>query len=1058
MKNFLFFSIAVLLYFAPFLYGAAEISPYLQGKLLEALEDNEPIPVMIILKDQADIEALDRMLYEENASSERRATTVISALQEKANSTQTNLLDFLSSLPEEEVRSYQPFWIINAIEVEAIPAVIMKLSEHPDVALLDIRHEEKLMDPVNRGPAPESILNNSEPGLRIINAHKMWALGYTGAGTIVMNRDTGVDGSHPALSSRWRGTHVPYNQAWYGVGTFPADNDGHGTHTMGTITALEVANNDTVGVAFGAEWIAADFNISFVSAFQWAMNPDGNASTTDDMPCVISNSWYISSIPPGGCLASSYATLFNNVEAAGIAIVWSAGNEGPNPQTHTSPKNINTNLVNTWATGALVGSSSLLPIASFSSRGPSGCGGTGSLLIKPEATAPGVSVRSTLPGGTYGLLDGTSMACPHVAGAVALLKEAFPNKTGHELKLALYYTAKETPADLAVNDPGEPAGSSTGEDHTYGKGVIDVYGAYEYLMFGPAPQPPVNLSAYSDFTIPTSMELTWTDPTEVITGDPLNSVDFHVYIGRDGVLIDSVAGGTESYTDIGLTDGQEYVYSVYARMDTSGVRSILAHTSWIAGGSPVPEVPAEFEIYGDLNEIKFKWMNPSRNIDNTPMDDFSGINLYRDSVLVTTFTRTSADTGRSDSAFYTPAVPGYYYWQISTLDNESPANESEYSGEHRTPLAVTFADNFSRLGEPDATYWIQEKVTIDERAVNPPSPPRTLNLNGTGIPVGNDVLESFPFDISEQPGNGLKFAYLYQPEGSGDPPLNTDSLILRFKNDAGDWVLITSYGGASLTDFQQEIFDMDSLSAGGNNYFHHTFQIQFSTTGRIHPIVSRADWFVDNVYFGPVAPAIGSSTDTLMFDSTAVGTQEDRSLNIHNIGLADLAVSQVISSSGLFTVDTTSFTLGRSTHLDIQVTYTPVQAGTDHARLDIISDDPNQDTLAIYLVGIAIPSTNILSTAGLPQDYMLSQNYPNPFNPNTNIHYELPRGSEVKLAVYNLLGQKVKTLVNSWRSAGRYDVEWKGDNDSGLAVSSGIYIYRIEAENFQKTMKMILMK
>ena len=92
------------------------------------------------------------------------------------------------------------------------------------------------------------------------------------------------------------------------------------------------------------------------------------------------------------------------------------------------------------------------------------------MLIKPEAVAPGSSVRSAAPGGGYASLSGTSMACPHVAGAIALLKEAFPNTTGHEIKLALYYTAKETAADLAANDPGEPVGSTSGEDHTYGKG------------------------------------------------------------------------------------------------------------------------------------------------------------------------------------------------------------------------------------------------------------------------------------------------------------------------------------------------------------------------------------------------------------------------------------------------------------------------------------------------------------------------------------------------------------------------------------------------------------
>ena len=230
---------------------------------------------------------------------------------------------------------------------------------------------------------------------------------------------------------------------------------------------LDRNTNDTIGVAFNANWIGSPILCGIgtednVAAFQWALDPDGNPNTIDDMPDVINNSWHDSSLDTTDCV-SIYVPILDALEAAGIAVVFSAGNEGPDAETITQPHNINTNLVNTFTVAALDGNTPSLTVADFSSRGPSHCGGTGSLLIKPEVAAPGVSVRSSILNGEYGTKSGTSMAAPHVAGAILLLKEAFPTLTGSELKLALYYTC---------TDLGDP-----GEDNTYGMGIIDVFEA-----------------------------------------------------------------------------------------------------------------------------------------------------------------------------------------------------------------------------------------------------------------------------------------------------------------------------------------------------------------------------------------------------------------------------------------------------------------------------------------------------------------------------------------------------------------------------------------------------
>ncbi len=88
-----------------------------------------------------------------------------------------------------------------------------------------------------------------------------------------------------------------------------------------------------------------------------------------------------------------------------------------------------------------------------------------------------------------------------------------------------------------------------------------------------------------------------------------------------------------------------------------------------------------------------------------------------------------------------------------------------------------------------------------------------------------------------------------------------------------------------------------------------------------------------------------------------------------------------------------------------------------------------------------------------PNNYTLFQNYPNPFNPNTKIRYFIPEDGNVKITIYNILGQKVTELVNGNIKAGKYETEFNGSN-----FASGVYIYRIKTDNFVQSKKMILLK
>jgi hypothetical protein len=94
----------------------------------------------------------------------------------------------------------------------------------------------------------------------------------------------------------------------------------------------------------------------------------------------------------------------------------------------------------------------------------------------------------------------------------------------------------------------------------------------------------------------------------------------------------------------------------------------------------------------------------------------------------------------------------------------------------------------------------------------------------------------------------------------------------------------------------------------------------------------------------------------------------------------------------------------------------------------------------------------------IPTKFALRQNSPNPFNPTTMIAYDMPVAGDVKISVFNVLGQRVNDLVNGFRDAGSYEVVWNGKDKSGASVASGIYFYRINTEQFSETKKMLLLK
>jgi subtilisin family serine protease len=291
---------------------------------------------------------------------------------------------------------------------------------------------------------------------------------------VVGESDSGVQGDHPALRASYRGRSGQNDYNWldpWNGSRAPVDVGGHGTHTTGTIVG-----SGGIGVAPGAQWIGCVSlarNLAnppyYLTCMQFMLAPypqrgdplkDGDPSRAAH---VLNNSW---GCPPlEGCDADSLEPAVRALRAAGIFVVASAGNDGPRCGSVDDPIAI---YDAAFSVGAIDQAGDL---ADFSSRGPVTV--DGSRRIKPDIVAPGVDVRSALPGNHYGKNSGTSMAGPHIAGVVALLWSAQPKLIGDIDKTEQILIETARPYE------GAPSGCEGTElpNNGAGYGVVDAYAA-----------------------------------------------------------------------------------------------------------------------------------------------------------------------------------------------------------------------------------------------------------------------------------------------------------------------------------------------------------------------------------------------------------------------------------------------------------------------------------------------------------------------------------------------------------------------------------------------------
>ena len=437
----------------------------------------------VVLADQADLSGAAAL-----ATKADKGRYVHDALWNKSETTQRPILQWL----RERGIEHRSFYIVNAIWVKGTREIAEALAARPDVVRVEGNpHIQNIIpqpNPIAEAPSQPQKPETIEPGINYTHAPDVWALGFRGQGITVAGADTGQRWTHNALKLHyrgWDGQNANHNYNWHdsihdSIGNpcgnnspFPCDDSGHGTHTIGTAIGDDGMGNQ-IGMAPGAKWIGCR-NMDqgngtperYLECMQFFLAPypiGGGQGDPLKAPDITSNSW---TCPPSqGCSPDTLQAAVEAQVAAGIMVVVGAGGGGPNCSTVQDPPSI---YAASYTVGALNTGQDV--VANFSSRGPVVI--DGSNRIKPDISAPGTNTRSSYNGSDsdYAILSGTSMATPHIAGAMALLWCAEP-QLRHNISTSRT-TLNEAAHFLAYKQCGTPGPPN----NVAGWGRVDILAA-----------------------------------------------------------------------------------------------------------------------------------------------------------------------------------------------------------------------------------------------------------------------------------------------------------------------------------------------------------------------------------------------------------------------------------------------------------------------------------------------------------------------------------------------------------------------------------------------------
>jgi serine protease AprX len=567
--------------------------------VIEHTADGKQAEFMVILADQANLSGASLL-----ATKAEKGGFVRDALWNKKQATQGPILKWL----QEHKLEYRSFYVVNAFWVKGHYEDALALASRSDVARVEGNPQVRgIPDNVKAVPAPSqpSSTDTVEPGISYTHAPGVWAEGFLGQGIVVASADTGFRWTHNAIKPHyrgWNGSVADHNYNWHdsihnSVGN-PCGNDSpqpcddffHGSHTLGTAIGDDGGSNQ-IGMAPQAQCMGCrnmdggnGTPARYLECMEFFLAPypiggDPSQGDPSKAPDVTINSW--------GCPTSegcSPNTLQAGVEAqraAGIMMVVAAGNSGPSCSTVTDPPSL---YDASYTVGAL--NTSTDTIASFSSRGPVTV--DGSMRLKPDICAPGTNTRSASNSSdsAYTIASGTSMATPHIAGAVALLWSAHPELKNNPDATELVLNNSAVHILSNTCDGGSP----TTPNNTFGNGRVDILAA-------------VNTQAVVSLTSAASR----------VTQGGAGSFDIDMPLAGGGVEDRSTGGSyTAAFTfDTAVTSGSVSVTSGTAtvgaitfsgnemRAALSGVadiQNVVLHTSNVNGSGGANDVTFGFLI------------------------------------------------------------------------------------------------------------------------------------------------------------------------------------------------------------------------------------------------------------------------------------------------------------------------------------------------------------------------------------------------------------------------------------------------------------------------------